>query len=525
MSQRILGVDLGSHSVKLAVIDTGFRQAELVSLHERVVPHGEAPLAERQATALADLLSELERGADAVVHAALPGQYGCQRGLTLPFQDAKKIEPVLPFELEPLVPFPVEELVIDWIEIDRSAEGIRLLAVAAPRERVSAFIDQIAGAVGSEPRTVTLGSVAYGILAARLPSDGDTARMIVDLGHQHTQVLIVRAGRPLFARSIARGGAQVTDAIVRAYTETRESAERAKHRTDLSLLRPDDAPSRAVTDLSRIVAGAIEPLAASLVATLVAARTEIGVQPVEVLLCGGGSRMAGLAELLSARLELPVRPLTLPAAPDLARVEEARQPGPHALALAVALIGVDGQRQGDLRRGELAYKADYSFLRQRALQIAACVLAVLAASAVNAFASLQKLRREETLLTERLKRETQEVFGQPMVDAEEVSKRMTMGRKGVEVPTVEASAFDLLEEISKKLPPGDKTKIDVTELDLRSKKSFLKGTAESAAVVDEIKASLESIDCFSDVVKGTISNAAADKELKSWSITLTSRCP
>jgi general secretion pathway protein L len=274
--------------------------------------------------------------------------------------------------------------------------------------------------------------------------------------------------------------------------------------------------------LAEVLIEALEPLIVDLTATFAALASELGTRPSQLLLCGGTARLRGLDEHLAARLDMTVRTLELPDSPELTR-PELRAPGAHAQALAAAMAAVDGRREVDLRKGDLAYKADFSFLRARALQIAACVLAVLAASAVNAYASLYKLRREEGMLSERLKKETAEVFGQPMTDPEEVQKRMSAGKKGGEIPTVEATALDLLEDISKKLPPADKAKIDITELELHAKKSYLKGTSESASVVDDIAKGLESIDCFSGVVKGAI--ASAQDDLKSWSVTVNSRCP
>lgn len=525
MSQRILGVDLGAYSVKVAELQTGFRQLQVVALHERLVPPGDLPWQERAAQALADLVSDRQLW-ESTVFVSLPGSQASLRTLTLPFSDPKKIEPVLPFELESLLPFSLDEVTIDWVELGRTPEATRLLAVAARKDAVRQLIDRVAAAVGAEPRAVFLAPLCYRPLYERLPADGEgeaPTRAIVDIGHLQTNVCMLHGRRVVHARTLSRGGQALTAAIARAYQRPEAEAEAHKHARDVGIYPDGEAPSPKLQQLSEVLLGAADPLCLDLNQTFAAHRAEGGTRPVELLVTGGGARLRGLPALLEARLGIPVRPLPLPVLPGLQ--PDAQGAEAAALALATALLGVDGRRDLDLRRGELAYKADFSFLRARAMQIAACALAVLAASAVDAYAALYKLRREETQLTERLKKETQEVFGQAMTDPEEVSKRMKLGRKGVDVPTVEATALDLLDEISTKLPGPDKGKIDLTELELRGKKSFLKGTSESATIVDEIAKGLESIECFDDVQKGQIQNLPGDKELKSWSITVSSRCP
>ena len=58
------------------------------------------------------------------------------------------------------------------------------------------------------------------------------------------------------------------------------------------------------------------------------------------------------------------------------------------------------------------------------------------------------------------------------------------------------TAYDLLDEISHHVPAPDKGKLDITELDIKPKKTYIKGTAETAAQVDDLVAELEKIDCF-----------------------------
>ena len=90
-------------------------------------------------------------------------------------------------------------------------------------------------------------------------------------------------------------------------------------------------------------------------------------------------------------------------------------------------------------------------------------------------------------------------------------------------PVPKATAFDLLDQISRKVPPADKIKLDIGELDIRPKKTFLKGTVDTAAAVDEMAAKLKEIDCFEDVNKGAITEVSGGA--KQFTLTIGAKCP
>src|SRR5262249_46137989 len=154
------------------------------------------------------------------------------------------------------------------------------------------------------------------------------------------------------------------------------------------------------------------------------------------------------------------------------------------------------------------------------LYLAGAVLAILLFAGLNAAAALRGLNKEAEGLEARLKRETTELFGKARTDAREISAELRQGFKGdaPAIPTL--SAYDVLDEITRHVPPPDKGKLDITQLEIKPKKTNLKGTAESAAQVDELANALEKVDCFEKVEKGPISvvtvapsgeNAAGDK--------------
>ena len=118
---------------------------------------------------------------------------------------------------------------------------------------------------------------------------------------------------------------------------------------------------------------------------------------------------------------------------------------------------------------------------------------------------------------------TQELFGQPRDDAEAISTLMRRGFREELAPLPKATAFDLLDQISRKVPPADRVKLDVSELDIRPKKTFIKGTVDTAAAVDEMTTKLKEIDCFEEVTKGAITEVSGGA--KQFTLNIGSKCP
>jgi general secretion pathway protein L len=378
-------------------------------------------------------------------------------------------------------------------------------------------------------------ALSYAALRGHAFGDEEAPIMIVDIGHRHTLVCVVRGGTVLFARAIPRGGEDVTVAIAEAFKMTPEAAETAKHEQAF-ILAPGESPETpSHRRVDETVRDAVRPLIRELRQTLAAYRAAGEPAPSRILYAGGGAKLHGLPEHLARELAVEWGPLKLAESPLTEEPYVAVEPLP-AQALGLALAAAAPVPQVNLRRGELAYRTDYSYLRAKAGYLAAVVLTILAFAAVNAAASLRGLRKEAEALEARLKQETVELFGEPRLDGKAVSEELRQGPKGGAPPIPTLSAYDVLDEISRHVPPPEKGKLDVLELDIRPKKIFLKGTVESAQQYDDLVASLEKIDCFEKVERGKVSSVTArpsgdntggagPTEMKQITVNITSSCP
>lgn len=540
MAHLICGIDLGAFSVKFTFLEVGFRASTLRGTLETAVPNGDAPLLERQAEAVREGFAQAR---EATPYLAMPGDQLSVRVLDLPFTDPRKVDQVVGYELEGQIVHSLEDVVFDHSMVRHGAEGSTVLAVAAKRDDLAAVI-AACEAQGTHPRALYAAPVVYRTL---LPADDEPApaaaegdeprpppcRLILDIGHLRTNLCFLRAGETLYARTIRRGGLQITQAIAQAFRADMDRAEQAKRGEAVLLPAGQAAPTPVAAKLDAVLREALAPLVRELRQTLASFRAQAKVEVDALLVTGGTGRLKGLLPFLEAEVAIPASYLPVrPALEQVGRPAEAGgvpAAGPvesesHALSGAIALAAARGSKEIDFRRGPFVYRASFSMLRQRAPRLVGLALAILAAGTLDVWARLSNLSDERKELDKQLKAQTQELFGKPRDDARAITELLRRGAREELAPVPKATAFDLLDQISRKVPPGDRVKIDVTELDIRPKKTFIKGTTDSGAAVDEIATKLKEIsDCYDEVTKGAITEVSGGA--KQFTLNIASKCP
>lgn len=534
MAHTVCGIDLGAYSIKLAFLEAGFRATKLRGLEEIPVPAGEAPLIERQMAAVREGLGLVP--GEVTPYLAVPGDQLSVRLLELPFTDARKIDQVVGYELEGQIVNAIEDVVFDHLVAAEKPEGTTILAAAAKREDLAALI-AAAEAQEIHPRSLFAAPVIYRTLFPAVASVGDGApvscQAVLDFGHERTNVCIIRGGNAIYARTIRRGGAHLTTAIAKAFNADPTRAEQAK-RDEAFIGSAGKVPSTPLlVKLDAVLREALGPTIRELRQTLASFAAGSKLEIDALLVVGGGGRLAGLLPFLEAELAIPARHPSVREViesggrhlvRDPASVEEAAPDSEvHALAGAIALAAAGGSREIDFRRGPFVYRANFSILRQKAGHLVMLAAALVLAVGIDLGAKSSSLGAERKSLDKELNSATQELFGKPRDDAQAVTELMRKGFREDLAPLPKATAFDLLDQISRKVPPADKVKLDVSELEIRPKKTFIKGTADTAAAVDEIAAKLKEIDCFDEVTKGAITEVSDGG--KQFTLNVTSKCP
>jgi len=349
----VYGIDTGSYKLRIATMEGTFGRFALRDVQEVVPSLGEDGRVVH-AEALRAFGASEPAWAQAHHVAAWPADLGVVRLVRLPFADKAAIARALPAEVEAQVPYDLEAMVLATRVIEAREGASRTLAFIAPREELRERLDQLAAA-GSDPKVLPFEQEVLATYADR----GN--QVVLDVGHRRTLVALCQGGQLVGARVLATGGAAITAALSAAAGVEWAVAEELKHRAAVPA-RPGEVAAewdadRTDTAIRIDIPAALPPAAeAALVeavgewavdvrAELISLEDEVGVGVDEVLVCGGGSRLRGLGELLASHLGVPVRPVALPGG----------SPPEAALALALARVAAGDLRVTDMRGEEFAY--------------------------------------------------------------------------------------------------------------------------------------------------------------------------
>ncbi len=542
MAHHILGIDLGHYSIKLAYLEAGLRKTRLLFVKEQELPQSTTPdpitdLSERQVQVLQAILTEFSLKPE--MTAASLESPGMFRVISLPFSDPKKIESVLPFELEAELLTRIEEQTIDFLVVPKGEEGSvspkshYVLSGIANKTEVHSLLEKLSN-LGLQPKLLGAKALAIGTLCSfpsLIPKERPVA--LVDLGHRLTHTCILHHPIiPSFARTLERGGQELTTYLSQKLGIDREKAQALKHQANLgSGLTLSQQTSEQEAAIPSLLKEALRPLVRDLKQTLAAAVSLYG-KPIEhMVLFGGGSRLKGIDLFLLQELglssvslweppktELTMLPMATPATDPTPADWRAVAP---ALGLAYALAR--SKPQLNFRRGELSYRTHLQLLKSKLPAFLISMIAVLICTFASIAASFYSLNREFIVLEEQLLKQTKALFGEEVSKPKEVEARLSKKDTEMQIPSF--TVFDLLESLSlhapKQVVEGGQTiaaELDVLDLEIRDQKINLKATASSAQYIEDLKKEWAGLPCIKGITTGKIQ---PEKNRKLFTMELT----
>lgn len=515
MAQTIIGIDIGSFSIKIAELKRSFKSFEFNRFFEKKIQYNELLSPEESVSVtLQGMIDDLGLHWDQAI-CAFPAHKVSSRFLTLPFGNLSKIDQSLEFELEGFVPFDLEQLVIDYHVLNTTKESSDILTFYVLKKDFTEWL-QFLQNCHIDPKIITVEGVEFLNLVClgMIPPEG--AYAILDIGHNKTTLSVCLGKKLVLNRAISFGGKQITQMIHQKMGVSLEEAERLK--IEMGGISMDD--SAGLDDLSaqvhRIIQETFEDWMTQVRQVLFAFQDRAGI-PVEGLyLCGGSSRIPRIDRYLSARLKQNVTFIdcTTFHFSNLEKVTAHRSLMPEALSLALRSVAQPGMPALNFRQGEFAFKGDvlklgstlkhlgvglglifvmgltYFFLKYFSLsskrnvldqQIISMVSQVMTEVPVEKFSSpettLRLLKSEESKMTDRIQK-LSEIRGMILLK--------------------------VLKEISEKVPPRGEVNLDVEEMNIKDNKLRVTGTVNQLPVVDRMKAAFENSLYFEKVTPGNV---------------------
>jgi type IV pilus assembly protein PilM len=296
----VWGIEVGQCALKaIKLRDAGDGQVELVAFdvieHPKILSQPDADADELIKAALEKFVSRNDWQGDRFV-IGVPGQQTFARFCKLPPVDEKKIPDIVRFEASQQIPFDMDDVVWDY-EVFKAKDSpdVEVGIFAMRKDLVRKQIEYYSQWGISPAAIQTIPSALYNFCRADGQTGEDRATVIIDVGAQNTDLVIVEPNSA-WTRNIPLGGNAFTEALVKAFKLSFAKAE--------SLKRTGAASKHA-----RLIFQAMRPVFAELVAEIQRSigfysSTHRDVELTRVLACGNAFRLPGLQKYLENNLTI-----------------------------------------------------------------------------------------------------------------------------------------------------------------------------------------------------------------------------
>jgi type IV pilus assembly protein PilM len=330
--KNLIGVDIGSSSIKVAEIKEGRRGAR------SLVRFGFHPLPPQtivdghiiNSGAVVEGLQKLfHKARSRDVALRVSGHSVIIKKITMPQMTSAELQEQITWEAEQHIPFDLTEVQIDWQVLGQRPEQgqMDVLLVAAKKEEIN-DLTNLALEAKLKPRVVDLDAftvqntfeAGYGVPPV------DQTVVLLHVGASLTTLNILAQGNTSFTRDIANGGNQITEEIQRALGISAEEAEAYKCGGDGRGLVPREVPE--------IIGQVVEQIAGEIQRSLdFYLATSGGGEVSRVLVSGGTANIRALLDAIERRCRVPVE-----------RLDPLRAAAPESRGVDMALLQARGSQ-------------------------------------------------------------------------------------------------------------------------------------------------------------------------------------
>jgi type IV pilus assembly protein PilM len=445
-----VGLDLGSHSIKLVELEQAGAGVRLVTQLIQELPAASparptdaagpsnepAPRPVDRSGWLQIALREVEA---CEVHLAVSGPEVAIHRVLVPPMSAKELREAVKWQVKDQLPFSLQEAVLDFRVIgevwEKDLKKLEVLVAAASR----AFLqERLALVEGSGVRVASVVPSPYALwagLTLLAPETRQGTVALIEFGARTTHVAIVKDGHLRVVRELSIGSASLAEALTGVVASEQgdiaidaSTAEALMRRYGVLVEQPDGRTDEGVpfVHLAALIRPVLEHLLTEVSRFLDFYKIQMDAAGVsQVLVCGGGAMLKQLEAFLAGGLGVAVsvfNPLSRIA--DQAPSVEAGPVVPDGPRLAVAIGAALDHGQGlNVLPGEVR-QATEAMRRRRTL------IRVAQGLATAALAGTVALYGSEWRLSRRL--QAQQAMWATWESASLQYKNLTLERRGLE---------------------------------------------------------------------------------------------
>lgn len=319
-SQGIVGVDIGSSSIKIVQLKKEKEQAVLETYGELATgPYAKGSVGQvvklsenTVASMLKDLVKESGVNAkDAAV--SIPVKDSLVTTIKLPLVAEKDMDEVVRLEARKYIPVPLSEVELDWWilqpekqaseedeevddeEIETRKEVVEVLLVAIHKEMVQKY-QTIFSRAGFKIKLFEIEIFSTWRATAFRQA---TPIMIIDMGASATKMSIIDSGLLRASHTVDRGAQALTNSISKSLKISFERSEEMKHQIGLS-------PKPEYAELVRVMDSSLGFMFADAKQFMLNYRRKYNTSVGQVVLSGGGALLKGVVDMAVKNLGVEV---------------------------------------------------------------------------------------------------------------------------------------------------------------------------------------------------------------------------
>jgi type IV pilus assembly protein PilM len=308
--KSVAGLDIGSSSIKMVELDGKANSLNLVSLGYQNLPadtiiDGQIMELNAVSDAIQSVCNSNGVNATSVV-TGVSGHSVIIKNIVLPPMSAEELEESIDWHAEEHIPYDLADVSLDYQITGQSPDATKVLIAACKRDRIE-NVRQAIQLAGKEPAIIDVDTFALQNCYELnyMPNDSQVVTLL-NIGASTMNVNIVKGTTSLFTRDITVGGSQFTDVLQRSLGLSYQQAEAVKRGATNNVEGLEEKSIEPLmNNVTEIVAMEIQKTFDFYRATTEDNQTVVQ----KILISGGGSKLQGLAQDLSARLELPVEVL------------------------------------------------------------------------------------------------------------------------------------------------------------------------------------------------------------------------
>jgi len=305
--KTLVGLDIGSHSVKLVELNHHKKNYELknfgvVQLPPEAIVDGVIMDSSVVAEAIRNLFSNL-KVKNKNVATSVAGHSLIVKKIQLPVMSENELEDQIQWEAGQYIPFEIDEVNIDFQIRDdmpgADSDTMEVLLVAVKKDIINDYTAVIAEAGLSVDVVDVDGFAMENLFSVAYPELLDKTVVLIDIGAGIMNINILKKGKSAFTRDITIGGSNYTEEIQKDLGVSYDDAEVVK--------LGGSSEQVSVEDVNRVMDKMTDNVVLEIQRSLDFFNAASSDEEIYgVYLAGGASRLPGLAEALEERQGAPV---------------------------------------------------------------------------------------------------------------------------------------------------------------------------------------------------------------------------